>query len=164
MQFVRLRLPMTLYDSGSLADAEPAFIMNWQLLIPLLVTTCVAVVGWYAAHRLAASRDRDSKRREMITQHLIAAYRQLEPHWELDAETGREVERAIADIQLLGSPEQVRLAQDFATSFANNGTAQLDPLLLSLRSALRTELGLPVAAGGLKYLRIGGGPPRAVVG
>jgi hypothetical protein len=134
--------------------------MNWQLLVPLLVTTIIAVVGWYAAHRLAAARDREAKRRALITEHLIDAYRRLEPHWEITADNGRELERAVADIQLLGSPEQVRLAQEFATAFARDRTAHLDPLLLSLRAGLRSELGLPAVDGGLKYLRVGSGAPR----
>lgn len=128
--------------------------MNWQLLAPLLVTTVVAIVGWYAAHRHAAARDRIGKRREMIVQHLITAYRQLEPYHDVTPGNAREMERAIADIQLLGSPEQVHLAQEFALAFARNGTALLDPLLLSLRAALRSELGLPPVEGGLKYLRV----------
>ena len=28
--------------------------MNWQLLIPLLVTTVIAIVGWFAAHALSS--------------------------------------------------------------------------------------------------------------
>ena len=134
--------------------------MNWSLLLPLLVTTAVGVVGWNAAHRLAGARDRDAKRRAMITEHLIEAYRRLEPLSDVLGSNGRDVEGAIADIQLLGSPEQIKLAQDFATAFAGEGTAQLDPLLLSLRSSLRSELGLSPAVGGLKYLRVGVDPPR----
>lgn len=129
--------------------------LNWQLLAPLLVTTSVAIVGWYAAHRLAAARDRSAKRRELIVEHLITAYRQLEPYREVTFGNGRNMERALADIQLLGSPEQVRLAREFATAFANHGTASLDNLLLSLRSALRTELDLPAVQGGITHLRVG---------
>ena len=51
--------------------------MNWQLLIPLLITTVVAVVGWLIAHALAAARDRANKRREMRVAVLIEAYRAL---------------------------------------------------------------------------------------
>jgi hypothetical protein len=32
-------------------------IVNWQLLIPLLVTTVVAVSGWVVGQRLNAERD-----------------------------------------------------------------------------------------------------------
>lgn len=128
--------------------------MNWDLLIPLLATTVVAIGGWFAAHRLASIRDQVAERRKMRVQHLLAAYRRLEPYGRVTPENARDLEQAIADIQLLGSPEQVALAQSFAVAFAQNGTAPLDPLLISLRSELRTELDLPQVVGNLKYLRV----------
>jgi hypothetical protein len=36
--------------------------MNWQLLIPLLATTTVAILGWYVVHAMNARRDRNNKR------------------------------------------------------------------------------------------------------
>jgi hypothetical protein len=47
--------------------------MNTEVLIPLLLTTCVAVAGWYAAHRLPARRNLANKRRELRVQYLIEA-------------------------------------------------------------------------------------------
>lgn len=128
--------------------------MNWNLLIPLLVTTVVAIAGWFAAHRLAAVRDQATERRKIRVQHLLEAYRRLEPYGRVTPENSRDLEQAIADIQLLGTPEQVALAQSFAMAFAQNGTAPLDPLLLSLRTELRAELDLPSVESGLKYLRV----------
>lgn len=52
-------------------------------------------------------------------------------------------ESAIADIQLLGTVEQVRLAKNLATSIARRDPfASAGPLLLSLRDELREHLGL----------------------
>jgi hypothetical protein len=48
----------------------------------------------------------------------------------------------LADIQLLGSEHQVRLAHEFAVSMAKNQTASLDPLVADIRSELRRELKL----------------------
>jgi hypothetical protein len=128
--------------------------MNWDLLTPLLVTTVVAIVGWFAAHRLSAIRDQTAERRKLRVQHLMDAYRRLEPYGRVTPGNARDLEQAIADIQLLGSREQVLLAQNFAAAFAQNGTAPLDPLLISLRTELRSELNLPTVKGGLKYLRV----------
>src|SRR5882724_10878053 len=108
--------------------------MNWDLLTPLLVTTAVAIAGWFAAHRLASVRDQVGERRKIRVQHLLEAYRRLEPYGRVTPENSRDLEQAIADVQLLGSPEQVVLAQHFAMVFAQNGTAPLDPLLISLRT------------------------------
>lgn len=52
--------------------------MNWQLLVPLLITTALAILGWFVLHLLAARRDLNNKRREMRLNVLIGAYRALE--------------------------------------------------------------------------------------
>ena len=109
--------------------------MNWHLLVPLLVTTVVTIAGWLAAHRLAAARDRGNKRREMRLAVLIEAYRALEfsAHREYNATTALPVERALADIQLLGTRRQVELAQVMIEQFAASQTVDWLPLLLDLR-------------------------------
>jgi hypothetical protein len=60
----------------------------------------------------------------------------------------------VADIQLLGSPEQAHLARQFALEFAGKGQASLDPLLGALRLELRKELALPPLKEGVTFLRI----------
>ncbi|PXF56782.1 MAG: hypothetical protein C4B58_12275 [Deltaproteobacteria bacterium] len=121
--------------------------MNWQLLIPLLITTGVAVLGWLVGHTLHTSRDRQNKRREIRVQYLIEAYRQLEAgtcrgpiH---GTKIGNEFESAIADIQLFGTDNQARMAKELAAAIAEcQPEASAGPLLLSLRDALRRELDL----------------------
>jgi hypothetical protein len=121
--------------------------MNWQLLIPLLTTTVVAVAGWLVGHALNAHRDRRNKRREIRVQYLIEAYRHLESGTCRGSIHGMEFaapfESAIADIQLLGTTDQARMAKDLATAIAQRrADASAGPLLMSLRDALREELGL----------------------
>jgi len=123
----------------------------------MLVTTIVAIVGWLAVHRLSAARDRANKRRELRVQYLIDAYRKLENAGNRKTSTRDHVdvfESAVADIQLFGSPEQVKLARKFALDFAAQGAAALDPLLNSLRADLRQELQLPSLEETITYLRI----------
>ena len=121
--------------------------MNWQLLIPLLVTTIVAVLGWLAGHALHLSRDRKNKRREIRVQYLIEAYRRLEAGTCRGAihgtKIGDEFESAIADIQLFGTDNQVRMAKELAAAIAEHKSeASAGSLLLSLRDVLRSELDL----------------------
>lgn len=130
--------------------------MTTELLVPLLVTATVAIVGWYAAHRLASSRDRLNKRRDLRVQYLIEAYRQLEfvSNRRITPDTAPDFEKAIADIQLFGTPPQVALAHEFATNFARKGTHSLDPLLNHLRNSLREELNLETVPSGITFLRM----------
>ena len=130
--------------------------MTIDLLIPLLVTATVAIVGWYAAHRLAAGRDRINKRRELQVQYLIEAYRRLEfvSNRRITRGTAPDFEKAIADIQLFRTPRQVALAREFANNFAQKGTHTLDPLLNDLRNSLREELNLEPVPSGITFLRM----------
>jgi len=52
----------------------------------------------------------------------------------------QQVEAAVADIQLLGSAGQVKLAAEFAKRIAAEGTAGTEPLLQDLRSSLRRDV------------------------
>lgn len=54
-----------------------------------------------------------------------------------------DFESSLADIQLLGTPEQIETTVDFIRQFASNGGAAIDPVLSMLRDDLRSELGLP---------------------
>lgn len=129
---------------------------NLDLLIPLLITTAVAIFGWYVAHGSNMRRDREAKRRELQLQFLIDAYRRLASvcNRPLSPESGRVLESAITDIQLFGTVIQVRLAQEFATIYSENGGASIQPLLNDLRDDLRRELDLEVTSGKLLGLRI----------
>jgi hypothetical protein len=120
--------------------------MNYQLLLPLLVTTGVAILGWLVGHALNARRDRQNKRREIRVQYLIEAYRRLEAGTYRGpihgTEFGKEFESAIADIQLFGTEDQARMAKELAEDIAIQKNASAGPLLMSLRDALRRELNL----------------------
>ncbi len=88
---------------------------------------------------------------------MLEVYRRLEAagnRREPGPEDEKALESAVADIQLLGSPEQAHLARRFALEFAGAGQAALDPLLESLRAELRRELSLPTLSEGITYLRV----------
>lgn len=126
------------------------------LLLTGLATAALVVLGWRVAHRHEMERDRAAKRTELRVQYLIEAYRRLEyvSNRPVAPETAPDFEKAIADIQLFGTPTQVQYAQDFAQGFARAGTASLDPLLADLRQDLRKELGLGPVPTRIKFLRM----------
>jgi hypothetical protein len=125
-------------------------------IVAAAVAAAVVVVGWYVVHYFARRRDQANKRRDLRVQYLIEAYRRLEfaSNRPLTEEVAPEFEKAIADIQLFGTPKQVELAQTFAVGFAEKGTHSLDPLMNELRQELRKELTLGPVQPNIKYLRI----------
>jgi len=129
--------------------------MNWSLLVPLLITTSLAMVGWFVAHWLAAVRDRNNKRREMRLNVLIEAYRALafsaaRPY---DTQTAPRTESALADVLLLGTAKQVEMALKLMKEFAASQTFDWTPLLVDLRKDLRAELKLDHVEGEIVQIR-----------
>ena len=131
--------------------------MKPDQIVTVLKSVLLALLGWLIGYISTIRRDRLSKRRDLRTQYLLDAYRRLEGASErlvpgtIDE---RALESAVSDIQLLGSSEQVRLAEQFATEFVNKRQASVNPLLQSLRLELRKELDLSPLDNGIKILRI----------
>ena len=71
----------------------------------------------------------------------------------MEQESVLEVEKAIADIQLLGTSYQVELARTFASDFVENRSASLDSLLSELRKDLRRELDLEETSSNTIFFR-----------
>ena len=66
----------------------------------------------------------------------------------------------MADIQLLGSRQQVELATELATEMTTKSRADPDPLLQLLRDDLRKEMSLEALSGKPIHLRINEEPPN----
>jgi hypothetical protein len=120
------------------------------------IPTAVAILTLVASHQLSAWREREGKRREQRIVFLLGAFRALcrANHHPRLYEIADEVQQAVADIQALGTPDQIKLAQDLARDLASEGSADLDPLLLSLRRELRRELGRESYGGRVVWLRV----------
>jgi hypothetical protein len=114
--------------------------MNWTILI----STILAIAGWFAGNFLSEARDQKNKKREIKVKLLMEAYLALEysAHRDFGGEIANSVDDAMAKIQLVGSPEQVKLAVHLINEFAEAQTIDWAPLLLSLRDDLRRELAL----------------------
>jgi hypothetical protein len=134
---------------------------NWVMLINPLVSTIVIVAGWYFVNRYNVSRDIENKKREIKIEYLINAYRNIEKSsgyptmdisksTEKDIKRAEDLERALADIQLLGTIYQikeVRKSCEKATLTPDKSDPNLikfewraDELLLDIRRELRREL------------------------
>lgn len=103
------------------------------------------MAGWFAAHQFNVHRDRQNKRRDLRIEFLLEAYRRLESAANREGMTEEqklEFESAVADIQLLGTKEQVDTTVAYLRQHASGSGAQIDSLLQLLRSDLRQELGL----------------------
>jgi hypothetical protein len=116
----------------------------------------LVAVGWPIGYCINSSLDRQAKRRDVSVDYLTKAYRRIEgvanttygeSPWGDDLQRARDLQEALADIDLLGlSNEQVKLAHDVAQKLSSPGPAgvevDMNPLLISLRKDLRNELGL----------------------
>jgi len=112
----------------------------------------VAVGGWLVNQW----RERHGLRRTMRVQYLLDAYRRLEraQNRDMTREVADELEAALADIQLLGSPRQVGLAVAFIKEFAEKRNASAEELMQDLRRSLRQELLLDPVPPARMWLRI----------
>jgi hypothetical protein len=135
-------------------------------LLPLLITSIVTIVGWYIAHQIAVRRDRLAKKRDLRVQYLIDAYRKLESVTARKVLTDDErkdiiknLESAIADIQLFGSSTHIKYAYEFTQELKTNMEPSLTPLLTALRNDLRSELNLSKPGMEIRHLRIPFNPP-----
>ena len=142
--------------------------MSDYIDIAHLVTVGVALSGWFTVHRLTAWRDRVNHKRKMQTDFLVKAFQGLSnaanrpptpgaPHF-------RDMESAVADIQLFGSKSQIELVERFTREFEETKQASLDPLLSSLRKDLRKELGYEPINTNVRWFRPEGGATAAQLG
>jgi hypothetical protein len=122
----------------------------------IIVTAVIAVLSWIIAHRFNTIRDRDLKRRELITTHLINAYRILAndiTRREASVERDIKLETVISELQLFGSEKQINLTKKLADDVTKGGDFYVDDLLNELRDDLRKELNLSQVEGNVKWLR-----------
>lgn len=114
-------------------------------------------------HLLTSRRDLANRRRELRVEYLLSAYRTMADTPERPLYRGsldaRGFEKAVADIQLLGSRRQAELATELARTMASDGQADPAPLLLLLRDDLREEMSLEALSDKPIHLRINEDPP-----
>ena len=136
---------MAVTSSRRGVDIKVGLFMLDAETLKYVVPALVAVVGWFAAHQFNVYRDRLNKRRDLRVQFLLDAYRRLESAANRPKKTEEQTlafESAVADIQLLGTAEQVAATVGYLREHASGGGAQIDEVLRLLRNDLRKEIGL----------------------
>lgn len=133
-----------------------------EINVSHLVTALVALAGWFVVHRLSAWRDRVDHNRRIRTEFLIEAFQNLANSANRpptpSSQYFRDMESAVADIQLFGSKSQIQMVDSFTKEFEEEKAASLNPLLSSLRSELRKELGYEQIEVNVRWFRPEGGP------
>ncbi len=125
-------------------------------LTKLVVTVLLAIAGWLFAGWLNSLRDSANKRREIVVQHLIDAYKTLTQEIgrrDTTVESITKLENLLSEIQLFGSRKQVDLARKLSNQTAQEGVSTIDPLIEDMRDTLRKELGLEPLEGNTIWLR-----------
>jgi hypothetical protein len=137
--------------------------MNIGVLIPLLVTTLVAIVGWYAGHYFSSIRDRRQKLVDLRAEYLLNIYRRLERSVgkEVTREMADDIETALADLQVLGNSTQVDMARQYIKEWGGRdlGGINVGVLLEDIRNSVRVDLGLEPVSGPVDHFRLHLAPP-----
>jgi hypothetical protein len=126
-------------------------------LITTFITVIFGVIGLVIAHYFNSRRDRGLKRREVITAHLINAYKILANDiTERKASPDRDLklETVIAELQLFGSAKQIEMTKKLTDAIVVGGTFYFDDFLNDLRDELRKELELSPIEGNVRWLRL----------
>ncbi len=130
--------------------------------IPLLLTAGVAIFGWHVVDDLASKRDRANKQRDLRIEYLIGTYSRLSGALWRDAKPGcqyyRDMESAVADIQLFGTDSQIEKSNKMMDEFQKTKYGPLNSLLTELRDDLRQEMDLSKIEGDVRWFRPEGVP------
>lgn len=131
--------------------------MNNSIIISIISSSLLAgIVCAVLGHWLSSVRDKKQRLREMRITYLIDAYRvftKANRHPRI-YEIADELEQAIADIQLFGSPNLIELTKRFTFEMAAHHTASLDEIQQVIRTYLRKELGEKVIKEKMFWLQI----------
>jgi hypothetical protein len=114
------------------------------------------VIGWVVTDHLTKRRDVESQKRKIRTDYLVNVFRFLATsisNRNPSEEEWRKFEDIIADIQLFGTPEQIRLLKAVTNQIAEKKEFDLDPILNDLRDHLRSDLDLESVEGNIRWIR-----------
>jgi hypothetical protein len=125
------------------------------VVISAATSVVVTIIGLLIGHFLTTRRDRANEQRKQRATVLLNAFSTLlsvsnNPDlWKFES----QLQRANAEIQALGTVEQIKLAQKFFDEIGK-GNADMDPLLKSLRDDLRDAIGAKAVSGSVQWIQI----------
>ena len=110
--------------------------------VAVLLGSVVVIAGWLYTD----FQDREQDRREVRTNYLIENFRTLyfisNQGQSMTENQANVLNKAVGDINILGTSEQIKLARKFAEDMKSEEVADATCLLTSLRDELRKELGM----------------------
>jgi hypothetical protein len=126
-----------------------------------LISFCAAVGGGLVAHFLSVKRDKASKRRELVVMKKMELWKAVDAQNGLaeDALGNKKPdisgwEDIVRDVQLLGTNKQIELVHEIIKGIGKKTEVSFNPLLNSLQSELRSELGIEEAKRGYFWFRV----------
>lgn len=130
--------------------------MDWKLALTIGVPATLVVIGWFFAHWLTARRELASRKREARLKALEAAYMRIatSSNRALTSDLIEKIETFVSEIQLYGTPKQIRLMNEIVNSFVQGKGAHYDALLADLRDTIRKQLELEPIEGPIWWLRL----------
>lgn len=118
--------------------------MNSSEHLTLLVAIggwITSVIGWVFIYLSTQKINQKNRKDEIRINYLINAY-QVFAYNSNRENSPIDVEQAVADIHLFGTPKQIDLVRKFCAEIVKNESADLDNLIIDLRDSLREELNL----------------------
>lgn len=136
------------------------------IIVPVIIAVVLLAIRMYVLLRVRHKRQREARQEAERLRYLVIAYRSLAGSFTpATAEHRGQMEEALADVVLFGSIRQVELAADCVHTLMLGEPVDYQPLILELRSDLRTQLGLdPIPETLLLPLSGPGRPPRPAPG
>ena len=131
--------------------------MNETIGLSLASSLIGGLVVAIANHFMTKRREREQRKREFVLKFLVDAWQNLEAgsRNEIDIhQKSKALEKAIADIQLFGSPAQIQMANTLAKEMVSKGSSGTTDLLADLQKDLRRELGLHPSPVRLFFFRL----------
>lgn len=123
----------------------------WKLIVAVAIPT----VGWIVGYLLKQKNDIANAKRDKRIDFLLKTYLKLENCIQRSPiNVGKDLEEIVAEIQLMGNISQVNLVKKIANDIAETHNADLEPLLISLRNDLRSELKLEKNSEKIQFLRM----------
>jgi hypothetical protein len=119
--------------------------MNLTLFFPLVVTSLVTVIGWFALNYFANKSDRINRQKDLRINFLIQAYRDIgmASSRDIQSEHYKKLELAFHDIQLFGTTSQIEKLHNALSGWHSKPAVSVEVLLSDLRDDLRKEMNLP---------------------
>jgi hypothetical protein len=112
----------------------------------ILITVALAAFGWVVVHIFNSQRDLRNRLLELRLGRLYEAFINLYVFIgeKVTPESVKDFQRALADIQLYGTKQQVAYAHGLQTQVAESSDGNLDiaDLLTVLRDSIRRDLNL----------------------